>query len=192
MKKIPQTTYMLIDVTSVETTTIIAVAPLRIVELLGQIQTIKGRKVVAPPLEGRGFAKLDKLALQYLYWNMLQQTPPEDYQELIKSLLAKVAETPVSDATVEQLERELALLAPLEDPSTAKAPKDPNAPPTRPKGMTTTGLVWEICDRLYMLSGNVMPERKAVMDTCAMEEINLATAATQFAKWKKAKMSPSI
>lgn len=183
--------YMLIDVTAVETTAVLAIAPLRAVQLLGRIQIANGKKVIAPPLEGRSFAKLEKLPLQYLYWNVCQETPPEDYGELVRRCVAKLESLPVDATPLEDLEREVARLCP-DEPTTQrepKAPKEPGAAPARPKAMTTTGLVWEIADRLFVEAGNKIPDRKAVIAACEAQEINPATASTQFGKWKASKLA---
>ena len=77
--------YMLIDVTTVEATRVLLVATLRQVQLHGRLAQAQGKKVIAPPLEGRGLAKLEKLPLQYLYWSVCQKTPPEEYSELVNA-----------------------------------------------------------------------------------------------------------
>lgn len=182
--------YMLIDVTAVETTAVLAIAPLRAVQLLGRIQIANGKKVISPPLEGRGFAKLEKLPLQYLYWNVCQETPPEDYGELVRRCVAKLESLPVDATPLEDLEREVARLCP-DEPTTQrepKTPKEPGAAPARPKAMTTTGLVWEIADKLFVEAGNKLPDRKVVIAACEAQEINPATASTQFGKWKASKL----
>ena len=52
------THYMLIDVTTVETSKLLLVGTLRQVQLHGQILKADGRNVIAPPLEGRGLSRL--------------------------------------------------------------------------------------------------------------------------------------
>lgn len=186
------TRYMLIDVTTPEATTILKVATLREVTLWGHIYKQQGKKVIAPPVEGRGFAKLEKLNLQYLYWSLLQTTPPEDYAELVKTALYAVNAIAPDPTTFDDLMREITRLGiNLEDPTTPtpKVEKDPNAPPSRPKATTTTGLVWQLADEEFEKAGNQMPDRAKVIASCETEGINASTAATQYAKWKKAKAS---
>jgi hypothetical protein len=182
--------YMLIDTTVLEETRVIAVALLRQVELMGRLQQAAGRKVIAPPLDGRGFSALDRLPLQYLYWNTTHLPPSEDYGELVKLCQEAVEKIPVDQTPLVDLEREVARVCPQESTSatTTKAPKAPKDPSARPKGISTCGLVWEIADRLYELSGKI-PERKEVIEACVKEEINPATASTQFGKWKASKLS---
>lgn len=179
--------YMLIDVTAVETTAVLAIATNPRIVLLGKIQQAQGRKVIAPPLEGRSFSKLEKLPLQYLYWSICKETPPDDYSELLRQCLTKLDSIPVDETPLEELEREVARLYPEEPVSRGekKAARDPGAPPARPKATSTTGRVWEIADSL--MKGNVLPERKAVIAACEAEGINPATASTQYGKWKASK-----
>ena len=184
----PMVKYMVIDITSIEHTCLLKVAPLRESALWGQLYIARGRKVIAPPLEGRSFAKLDKLALQYFYWNVCGETPPEDYSELVQKCITKINSMPVADTTLVDLEREVDLIRPdsTNRKTIEKPPKDPNAPPVRPGRTTTTGIVWAIADELFAKLGQV-PDRKTMLEACAVEEINPATASTQFCKWKKAK-----
>jgi len=194
--------YMLIDVTTIEGTSILKVAPLRQIELLGRLAKAAGQKVIAPPLEGRGLSKLEKLPLQYLYWSVCQRTPPEDYADLVSILMAELSKIPMDQTPLEDLEKEVARICP--DPVPAETDRLPSAtnpkpapkekkphvatdPLARPKATTTTGWVWEIADKCFADNGNKMPDRKVIIDACVAEEINSATASTQFAKWKKAK-----
>lgn len=179
--------YMLIDITAPETTRVLLVAPLTEVQLHGKLVQGKGRQVVAPPLEARGFAKLDKLSLQYLYWNTCQETPPEEYGELVQKCLAKIETFPVDPSTVIALEAEVARSCPQLLTPVDQEKKPLISKPIRPAGTTTTGLVWEIADRLFVENGNQMPARKLIMEACLAEEINPATAATQYSRWKRLK-----
>lgn len=179
--------YMLIDVTNVESTAVIAIAALRPVVLLGKVHAAQGRKVIAPPFEGRSFAKLDKLVLQYLYWNVCKETPPDEYGELVRNCLAKLNALPEDATPIEDLEREVARLYPETPVSapTEKAPREPGAPPPRPKATSTTGRVWEIADRMREAGST---DRKAVIAACEAEGINPSTASTQYGKWKASKL----
>lgn len=185
--------YMLLDLTTLEGTSCIRVVNHRQAQAYGVIMQAQGRKAFAPPLLGRSFAKFDKLQLQYLYWNLFGTTPPEEYNALVSACLAKLEADPMDDASEEFLERQAAeVLAAAEAAKDAAKPKTQSDPLARPaKATSTTGLVWKIADEQFTLAGNQMPDRKAVLDACAAEEINPSTAATQYAKWKKAKEAGS-
>lgn len=55
---------------------------------------------------------------------------------------------------------------------------------TRPKPGTTTGRVWQIADEQSAKLGAPAP-RKDVLAVATAEDINVATAATQYGKWRK-------
>lgn len=182
--------YMLIDITTPETTKVLAVAELQPSQLLGKIYQAKGLQVIAPPVEGRGFSKLEKLSLQYLYWNVCQETPPDNYAELINRCLAVIEKMPMDETPIATLQKEVARLYPEGTqfaPAEPKAVREPGEPSARPKGTSTTGRVWEIADGLFTAAGNTLPDRKSIIDACVAEGINQATASTQYAKWKKTK-----
>ena len=180
--------YMVIDVTTVEGTKVLKIAGIREATLIGKIFQAQGLKVIAPPMEGRSFAKLEKLPLQYLYWSVCQETPPEDYAELVQKCLTKLQTLPVDDTPLASLEKEVARLYPDGTLAPAVQPKDPNAPPSRPREAGATGRVWEVADQMFaQVSG--MPDRKMVIAAGEAAGINSATASTQFSKWKKAKQS---
>ena len=189
-----ETMYMLIDVTSPETTKILKIANLKCVVLWGHIYKQQGRKVIAPPVEGRGFSKLEKLNLQYLYWDLTQSNPPEDYAELIQNALKAVQAIEKAPESFDKLMSEIKRLGiDLEDPTKStepkapKAEKDPSALPERPKATSMTGLVWQLADEAFERAGNKLPDRNEVIATCEKEGINPSTAAVQWSKWKKAK-----
>ena len=186
--KFEPTIYMLIDITILEETKVILVAPLKSVELLGKIQQAQGKIVIAPPLEGRGFSKLEKSQLQYLYWNTCNQTPPEDYGVLVAACLEVLLKLPLDNTSIANLEKEVARLYPDGPGTEAVQPKDPNAPPSRPRTAGATGKVWEIADRLFEENGG-LPERKTVLAACEADGVNAATASTQFSKWKASKLA---
>lgn len=191
------TKYMVIDLTVVETTSVLKVTSSSQEAILwGKIYQARGRKVTSREIAGRNLSCLDTLSLQYLFWNVCQVPPPEDYSELIQVCLEAVNKLEVAETPVAALETELEALAPSESyiggKSAQKPAKDPNAPAGRPKATTTTGIVWAICDELFVAAGNQLPDRKAVIAKCEFEEINPATASTQYSKWKKAKEVESI
>lgn len=190
--------YMLIDVTTVEGTRVMTVAHLRTVQLLGQLAQAEGRKVIAPPVEGRGLAKIERFPLQYLFWNLTQRTPPDDYGELCKQTLVAIDALPLDATSIEDLERRVAAIAPPQQES-AKQENGESKPARqvseRPKGTSVTGRVWEIADECLAKTGltaaqvsDWKPIRAAIMTACEAEGIHSATGATQYSKWKGAKL----
>lgn len=195
--------YMLIDVTTVEQTHVVLIGNMRRVQLLGALKAAEGqgRKLIAPPLQGRGFSKLDKLQLQYLYWNTVKQTPPEDYGKLVQDCLDvinKMEPNKDSIGALEYLVEQLEPSAPgavLDESGQPIKPaaKDPNAPPARPKGTTTTGVIWTICDEvLQAVTGGQIPQdwkpvRDEAWKRCEMEGFNNGTFGVQYSKWRKSK-----
>lgn len=190
--------YMLIDITALPETRIITVAKTHEVALLAKLYKTEGRTCIAPALEGRGFAKLEAEQLQYIYWNLTQQTPPSEYAELCSSLLELAKKLPVDDTPIEVLEAEVRRRCPDEVEQTAspKTPREPRAPSERPKGTSTTGRVWELADKAlaetYPQAGAIVDwkvVRAALMRLTDAEGINSATAATQYSKWKASKLA---
>ena len=55
---------------------------------------------------------------------------------------------------------------------------------TRPKAGTKTGRIWEIADSLSAREGAPVA-RKKVLEAAMAEDINAATAATQYGRWRK-------
>ena len=204
------TKYMIIDVTTPEAAKVLRVAEMTNCQLWGRLYQAEGKKVVAPPVEGRGFGKLDLLQLQYLYWSLHQTTPPEDYAALVRGCLDTVDAMPLDHTDTVWLQGEVDRLAPsVTDATTAqdgakpapKAPKAPKAPTTpadpngRPKASSTTGLVWDLADTAYatvVTDGAAEPDWKAVRAElarlCAHEGINAGTMGVQYGKWKASKL----
>lgn len=54
----------------------------------------------------------------------------------------------------------------------------------RPKPGTKTGRIWEIADELSAQLGHPVP-RKKVLEVAISENMNPATAATQYGRWRK-------
>jgi hypothetical protein len=185
--------YLVLDITIPEQTKLLKVAGLRASEQWGLIYKAEGRKIYAPPLEGRSFSKLDKLTLQYLYWNTFQKTPPEEYDQLIQAIAFEMAMLPSDDTELTELEAQVTQLYPdgYSGNSPAKPPKEirQKTISDRPAGTTTTGLVWVIADQVWEKHGKVIDKelRTLIIEACTKEEINPSTAATQFAKWKGSK-----
>jgi hypothetical protein len=65
-----------------------------------------------------------------------------------------------------------------------KAPKDTKNGVTRPRAGTKTGKVWEASDSLSSKTGSPAT-RKDVIAECMESDINAATAATQYGRWRK-------
>lgn len=191
--------YMLIDVTSPEECKLLKLSDRKRTILWGHIFKAQGRKVIAPPVEGKGFSKLDKLSLSYFYWNLLGAAPPDNYGEMVEKCLLKLAlHVPLDDATEGFLMKEIHRLGiDLENPSarTQKAEPKPKREddgiPARPKATTATGLVWQIADELSAKVNGEIPDRKELIAACEAEGLNPATAQVQFGKWKKARAAGS-
>lgn len=185
--------YMLIDTTVLDQTRVVLVGDMYRVQLHGRLLKAQGKKVIAPPLLGRGFSKLEKLNLQYLFWNHCKTTPPEEYSDLIQRCVQQIGFIEPDKTPIEELERACANLEPMDGepaapkPKKERAPKDPNAPAGGPpKKTSTTGLVWVLADELVASLGR-MPTRQEVLAKCTEEGINPATASTQYSKWKGSK-----
>lgn len=181
--------YMLIDTTKTEDCQVLLVGAMHRIQLWGRLYKSQGKSVLAPPLEGRGFSKLEKLQLQYLFWNHCKRTPPEDYGTLVQECLTQLRFIKPDTHPIDDLERQVAALEPEPGeaaPKKERAPKDPNAPIAPPKKTSTTGLVWVIADELSEKLGR-MANRQEVLAACTEEGINPATASTQFSKWKGSK-----
>lgn len=184
--------YLLLDVTTHETKLLLIAPDLVTVQLHGRIAKAKGLTVMAPPLEGRSFAKLEKLPLQYLYWTTFQEAPSEDYPTLLADCARAFETLPVDATPLRELEAEVARLFPNTPATTALSkgsPKAEGGSPSAPKTGSTTGRVWAIADTLWQSNGT-MPDRKAVMAACEAEGINPSTASTQYGKWKASRLAP--
>lgn len=204
------TKYMIIDVTTPEAVKVLRVAEMTNCQLWGRLYQAEGKKVVAPPVEGRGFGKLDRLQLQYLYWGLHQETPPEDYAALVRRCLDTIDAMPLDHTDTSWLQGEVDRLAPegtatatAQDgattapkaPKATKAPTTPADPNGRPKATSTTGLVWDLADTAYatvVIDGAAEPDWKAVRAElarlCSQEGINAGTMGVQYGKWKASKL----
>lgn len=208
----PPTKYMLIDITTVEGTCLVAVGSLKQVQLRGQLQKAAHRQVIAPPLECRGFSKLELLPLQYLYWNVCQQTPPTDYAELCKACLAAIEKIVPDPISVEALETQVAKLAsPPEDehnPKDEHNPEDahnlkaksikkatPRTPGEAPAEDSITGKAWVIAAQVLATFPPITnttdwkPIRDAIIAACVKQGIKTTTSAAQYCRFKASKLS---
>ena len=193
--------YMLIDITTVEGTYLRLIGSGLQVELMGQLLKAQGVKVIAPPLEGRGFSKFDLLQLQYLYWNSCGKPPVSDYGNLVIACLTEFEVIPVSEVSVEALKAEVAKLTPPEDETNkteakpVKKATTPRKPGEVPAATSTTGKVWVIADHVLASHPAITaatdwkPIRDSVIAACESEGINKATAATQYSKFKASKIA---
>ena len=202
------TKYMIIDVTTPEAIKVLRVAEMTNCQLWGRLYQAEGKKVIAPPVAGRGFGKLDLLQLQYLYWSLRQKTHPEDYATLVRECLSTIDAMPLDHTDTVWLQGEVDRLAPsvttaVEDgpkpppkaPKAPKAPTTPTDPNERPKARSTTGLVWDLADTAYATVVNGAagePDWKAIRAElarlCAHEGINAGTMGVQYGKWKASKL----
>lgn len=191
----PKVLYMTIDITHVKETKLRFVADLGRTGLLGRIYMAEhpGRKVITPPLERRGLAKLDLLALQYLVWNTFNETPRESYVEVSQQAFDLIkSKFEITETEIKLLESQWAgFESQIEDPSKPpkipKVPKSDDGTPDIPKPTSTCGIVWALGDEMYAANGNQIPDRKSFIERCEKEGIHPATASTQYAKWKKTK-----
>lgn len=198
------TLYMVVRVTSVETCQILYIANLENATLLGQLYMAEhpGQKCIAPPLEARGFSKLDLNYLQYLLWNSFGLTPPEDFQSLHKICLDNALKIPVTEANPASLRSslshyemetvitdkgEIAVQAKTEkvNPEVKRKPRPEGTANTeRPRENSTSALIWSIADKHFENVKDLKTLRKLVMDNCEKEGVNLSTVSVQFGKWK--------
>lgn len=170
----------------------------------GKILRAGGKNVIAPPLLGRSFSKMDKLALQYLYWGIVGKAPEEDYGRLVQNLMFFMGKVEVDKTPVPRLREQVAALYPdgeLAPPVAEKEAKKVaarvasggTAEGARPKATTTTGMVWALGDLAITECGGFKGEatdwkcvRANLQAKCEAEGINGGTFAVQYSKWKKA------
>lgn len=183
---------MLIDVTTVENTRVLRVGDMERVQLHGRLYMAQGKKVIAPPVEGRGFSKLDKLPLQYLYWNTVGEAPPEDYGQLVSKCLTVIRELPICEDHLPTLHEQADGLGTQPNPNPVTATAQPVVKP--PGKRTTTGVIWDICDEcLEDICDGAFPQdtkelRAEVVNRCTAEGFNPSTISVQYSAWKRAKM----
>lgn len=177
--------YMLIDYSDCAKVHLLKVAHLREAQLWGAFYEAQGRKVMAPPVAGRSFAKFDGGTLRQLYQNLtgIELEPNAyDYGAVVSKCL-EVLEACTIDATPEdEIRRLLQEVAPAQQTTQHVATGEVSAQ-ARPRQAGATGRVWEIADKLN--ATGQLPSRQEVMQACEVAGINPATASTQYAKWKK-------
>lgn len=186
--------YMLVD-TSV-TAKVLLVAPMREVQLHARLVAAKhpGIRLLAPPVEGRSFSKLDPSHLMHLISNF-GAVPDEDYAARVQQAVELVSGLKPDPTPLAALEREVVkchapepdLNHPEPKPVAAPKPKKERSTefkdPARPKAGTTTGLVWDMADALRAKLGR-LPTSKEMVADCEREGIKAGTVSVQFGKWK--------
>jgi hypothetical protein len=188
--------YMVIDITDITKTKILQIARLREAQLWAGYHKAGGLTVIAPVLSGRGFAKLDVIPLQYLYWNTTGLVPNEDYGQLIIdcfNAIRWIAPDLTPEAELEKMlnERLLKLDLARQNEVREKVNLGNQEKPVRtPNQLSTCGYVWEIADKLMASFGRV-PTRQELIDECDKEGIHPSTAGTQFYRWKKVRLASS-
>ena len=181
---------MLIDVTTVEGTKVLRVGDLERIQLHGRSYVGQGRKVIAPPLMGRGFSKLSKDQLQYLYWNTCAAVPPEDYGQLVQDCLAVIKEMTPADEPLRGLHQIADNIDILHPPASPVAAEPVPVVIKPPKATTTTGVIWQIAgEALEDLHDGSIPEdwkplRAEIVNRCKREGFNESTISVQYGKWK--------
>lgn len=188
--------YMLLD-TSV-TAKVLLVAPLREVQLHARIVASDnpGIRLVAPPVEGRSFAKLSPNELLHLVYE-LGGTPHDEYACRVTQALELVQALVPNKTPLDKLEREVKArnlpepdLNARDKPAPSPKPEKPKKErstefqhPSRPKAGTTTGLVWDMADALRAKLGRI-PSGKEMIADCEREGLKAGTVSVQFGKWK--------
>jgi hypothetical protein len=161
---------------------------------LQQLQYLFWNATQTPPLDD--FGALTQAALAAVDAIPLDATPLAALEKQVAKLYPDGSTPSESAATAGG------------EPKEKRAPHVPGTPHERPKATTTTGLVWDIADSVLgklhpaldaTIKANGVVEfpaafdwkavREALMVACETEGINKATAATQYSKWKGAKLS---
>jgi hypothetical protein len=189
--------YMLLDITG-GGCALLSVAPAPVVQM--QARLVGSERptalLLAPPIEGRGFAKLTVLQLGALITS-LGGKPAASYHDLCAQAFELVLKQPEDTTSVASLEREIARrglpdpvigwkTAPREEapPSAKKERSTEFSEPSRPKAGTTTGYIWELCDKLLKKLER-LPTSKEAWAVCSAENVKQGTFSVQFGKWKK-------
>lgn len=190
--------YMLLDVTN-GSCKLLLVAPLREMQLHARLAAAADlkAKLVSPPVEGRGFAKLTADQLSGLIVS-LGGKPKKSFGDMSAQACALVLSQPVDDRSLAALERDIERKglpepvvgwkdAPREEaPQIAKKERSTEfSDPVRPKSGTTTGYIWELCDGLKQKLKR-LPTSKEAWEVCASENVKQGTFSVQFGKWRKA------
>ena len=68
-----------------------------------------------------------------------------------------------------------------------REPREASGTPNRPRPGSSTGMVWDIADKLESQYSTDKELRKAVIEECTQQGINSSTASVQFGKWRAAR-----
>ena len=200
MKKPTVAKYMLLDVTG-GGCQLVLVAASKEVQLHARLLVADSpkRKLIAPPLEGRGFAKLTILQLGELIQSQGDK-PFGSFGDLCQQAFKLVDQHPVDERSIASLEHAVEkrglpdpvvgwatdpTLAPAASTKPKKERSTEFTDPVKPKTGTTTGLIWELCDALKKKLKRV-PTSKEAWAVCEAEGVKQGTFSVQFGKWKKA------
>lgn len=145
--------------------------------------------------EAKNYSCYTHYELRQIYYHQTGEAVPDTmpYSILIQGIISLVDRLELDETPEEDLKARLGydLSPPSPLPDTRKAPVKPgimttetDKPAVRPKKSGATKMVWDIADRLK-LSLNRIPTRKEIIEACVAEEINAATASTQYGKWKQ-------
>ncbi len=148
-----------------------------------------------------------RMELKLLYKNTTgKEITSDDYPRISHLVYEEMVKTPIDNTSIADLKiklgKELEPVSPLPAVKEVYKPKKtayefkpsigvvPKTGTSRPKAGSTTGKVWDIADKVEKESGlEGKPLRSAIINACEAAEINSSTAGTQYAKWRKAKVS---
>lgn len=196
--KVEDFLYVIIDRTVLTEIKIVRIGNMRRCQLHGALLTAQGRSVIAPPIEGRGFSKLGLEEMQHLYWNTFGRAPLE-FKDMIPELIDHCNTLVPADDSITALEVMVGALVP-------GVVTDPDAPivvkaVVRPKGTSTTGIIWTICDEVMqeMFKGEApadtqgwKPLRAEASKRCEHEGFHPGTFGVQYGKWKANKSAVAV
>lgn len=161
-----------------------------------------GSVVKARMIEGRSFSKYDLTFLQYLYWNMTNTTPSNDYPQLIKDIVEACKKLEVTEVEDSWLSAQLANYEytvthkpdgtnEYEVKSETKPSRSTGGSSTstdsKPKKTgTTVSMIWEVASEQYINIKDLKELRSACKAILVDKEgVNESTFSVQFSKWKK-------
>ncbi len=140
------------------------------------------------------YARFTPDELELLYTNITGQEATEADRKSIQARLTTVVSDniPLDNTDLDWLKKKLGrpLAAPVHGAAKKSAPAPATSAPVaikRPKPGTASALVWEEADKALPSAGVELDRafRDMVIDNCVSAGIAKATAATQYAKWKK-------
>lgn len=200
--------YIAIDTSNMR---FIAQADQRVLSGLVYIQYPHVNTYLAPADETRTYSKFSHAELKLLYVNTTGfQHEGTDYNALLQSCRALGLQAPSCEIPLHVLEAQIHSIDHRDEeprtamkdfpvakvkPAVAKAERSPSDPSPRPKAGTSTGLVWDIADKvLDEMGGDISAQvldqkalRKVIIERATAQGINPATVQVQFSKWKASK-----